>query len=175
MADCSVEIAAAVAAIVSAFGGAFAAIGAMRSASSARHAQDATERSEKRTALRELVVSGNELKVELQSVVSRATELKISYRTLFAFSGSSHHSSEALLLSTLDEKVSSAQRAVESVAKISTDITTLYDAALDDINKRYTEVQQALFSTHSLREDIEREHSSIEAQCATYREKAIQR
>lgn len=175
MADCSVEIASAVAAVISAVGGAFAAVGAMRSASSARHAQEAMERSEKRAALRELVVSGNELQVELQRVVSRATELRTAYRSLFVFSGSSNHSSEKLLLSALEEKVGSAQKSAESVAQLSTDVTVLYDAALDDINKRHAQVEQSLFLVRSVREDIEREHSSTEAQCAAYRDRALQR
>lgn len=175
MADCSVEVASAVAAIVSAIGGALAAVGAMRSASSARYAQEAIERSEKRAALRELVVSSNELEVEIQRAHSRATDLKTSYQTLFIFSGSSQHSNEALLRSALDEKMSSVEKMAGDVKQPSNDVTAFYDAALDDINKRQAQIQQALFSVRAIREDIEREHSSIDAQCAVYRKKVIQR
>lgn len=170
-----VEIASAIAAVISAVGGAFAAVGAMRSASSARHAQQAMERSEKRAALRELVVSWNELQVELQRVVSRATELRTAYQTFFAFSGSSEHSSEKLLLKEIDEKVRSAQKSAEGVAQVSTDVTALYDAALDDINKHHARVEQSLFLVRSVREDIEREHLSIEARCAVHRDLALRR
>ena len=175
MSEFSVEITSAVAAIVSAVGGAFADIGAMRSASSARHAQEATERSEKRVALRELVVSENELSVELERVLSRAKELKASYRLLFNFSVSSNNSNEKLVVSAIEEKVLSVQKAAEEVAQHSTDLTTLYDASLDDINKRQAQIQQALFSVRSVREDIDREHSSVEAECAAYRERVLQR
>ena len=175
MANSWVEIASASAAVLSAIGGALAAFGAMRSASSAHQAQKAMERSEKRAGVRELVVTNNELQIELQRVISRATDLRTAYRSLFGFSGSSNHSSEKLLLTALEEKVASAQKSAESTAELSIDVTAIYDATLDDISKRHAKIDQSLFFVRSVREDIEREHSSIEAQCSEHRQRALQR
>jgi hypothetical protein len=85
----AVSVISAVAAAVSAIGGAFAAVAAFRSAASAKAARDAADKSEKRAALRQLALAANEVLVEARRAESRAADLKVAYRTLFTFGGSS--------------------------------------------------------------------------------------
>lgn len=173
MANCSFELLSAGIALASAVGGAFSAFGAMRSAAIARSAQEAAERSEKRVAVRELVVCGSELDIELQRVVARAADLKSSYRSLFAFSGSSNHSSEKLLNEQLEGKVNIAKEIVGDLMAVEFDVNALYDSGFDDINKQFAKTQQALAKVRSIREDIDREFTTTEAQLVTYQEIAI--
>ena len=100
-----VSVISAVAAAVSAIGGAFAAVAAFRSAASAKAARDAADMSEKRAALRQLALAANEVLVEVRRAESRAAELKLAYRTLFTFGGSSGGSREGLYVTEVDKKL----------------------------------------------------------------------
>lgn len=172
MADPSAVISA-VAAAMSAIGGAFAAVAAFRSAASAREAREAAETSEKRAALRQLMVTTNEVLVEARRAESRGAELKLAYRTLFTFGGSSGGSREGLYLAEVDKKLAGVTKLSEHAKPFASDQDGLMNGPVDEISSRETKVAQVLTQVRAIREDLEREHASVEGQCTTYRENAI--
>lgn len=172
MADPSVVISS-VAAVISAFGGAFAAVAAFKSAASARDAHEAAQNSEKRTMLRQLMVTAGEVLVEAKQSESRAAQLKLSYRTLFGFGGSSSSSREQLYLSEIDKKLAELTKLSETATPFVSDQDVLMSGPLDEISKREMKIAQTLVKVRAIREDLEREHASVEAQCMTYRDKVI--
>jgi hypothetical protein len=164
----------ALAAVLSAIGGAVAAIAAFRSAGSARDAREAAQVSEKRSALRQLTVTANEVLVEVWRVESRAAELKLSYRTLSTFEGSFGGSRETLYLGEVDRKVATIVNVSEAAKPFASGQDHLMNGPVEEIAAREIKISQLLTEARAIREDLEREHASVQVQCATYREKAIQ-
>lgn len=173
MADLSAVISA-TAAVVSAVGGLFAAIAAFRSAESAREARETALTSEKRAVLRQLTVTANEVLVEARRAESRGAELRLAYRTLFIFGGSSGGSSEALYLAEVDKKLAELGELSENAKPFAFGQDSLMNGPIDEIESRETKLAQVLTRVRAIREDLEREHASVEGQCTIYREKAIQ-
>jgi replicative DNA helicase len=172
MADPAAVISA-VAAVVSAIGGAFAAIAAFRSAASAREASQTAEMSEKRAALRQLIVTANEVVVEARRADSRGAELKLAYRTLFTFGGSSGGSRETKYLAEVEKKLGEITTLSKIAKPFASDQDDLMNGLVDEISGREASIAQVLTQVRAIREDLEREHASVEGQNTTYREKAI--
>lgn len=172
MSDLAVVISV-IAAAVSAIGGVFAAVAAFRSAASAREAQEAAQASEKRAAVRQLKVTVNEVLVEARRVESRGAELKLSYRTLFTFGGSSGGPRESSYLAEVERKLAEVTTLSERAKAFASDQEGLLDGPLEEISVRETTMAQILTQVRAIREDLEREYGSVEGQCTTYREKAI--
>ena len=164
----------AIAAVVSAVGGAFAAIAAFRAAGFARDAHEAAQVSEKRGALRQLTITSNEVLVEAKRAESRATDLKLAYRTLAVFSGASGGSRENLYVTEIDKRLVNVASLSEAAKPFSSGQDSLMNGPAEEISRRETKMAQLLTNVRAIREDLEREHASVEAQCATFREKAIQ-
>jgi len=162
-----------VAAVVSAIAAVSSAIAAFRSASSAREAREAAQTSEKRAALRQLTMTASEVLVEARRAESRGAELKLAYRTLFTFGGSSGGSREGLYLADVDKKLLEVAKLTEYAKPFGSGQNGLMNGPLDEINSRETKLAQVLTQVRAIREDLEREHASVEGQCTTYREKAI--
>ena len=173
MADPATVISA-IAAAVSAVGGAFAAVAAFRSAGSARDAYEAAQVSEKRSALRQLTVTANEILVEGRRAKSRCADLKLAYRALSVFAGASGGSAERQCLAEVEKRIEEVTKLSEYAKPFASDQDSLMNGSLDEIISRETKMAQVLTQVRSIREDVEREHASVEGQCATYREKAIQ-
>lgn len=171
----SIAVISTIAAVVSAVGGAFAAVAAFRASGFARDAHQAAQLSEKCAAFRQLTVTANEVLVEARRGQSRGSDLKAAYRTLAVFSGASGGSHETLYVSEVDRKLSDISNLAESASPFSSDQENLINGPVEEINSRETRMAQILTAIRAVREDLEREHASIEAQCATFREKAIQR
>ena len=159
---------------VSAVGGAFAAVAAFRSAGSARDAYEATQVFEKRSALRQLMVTASEVLVEGRRAESRGAELKLAYRTLSIFAGAFGGSAERECLANTDKKLDEVTRLSEYAKPFTCDQAQLMNGPLDEIISRETKMAQVLAQVRAMREDLEREHASVEGQCTTYREKTIQ-
>ena len=173
MTDPAVMISA-IAAVVSAVGGAFAAVAAFRSAGSARDAYEAAQVFEKRSALRQLTVTASEVLVEGRRAESRCVELKLAYRTLSVFAGAAGGSAERECLANVDKKLEEVTKLLEYAKPFASDRDSLMNGPLDEIISRETKMLQVLTQVRAMREDLEREHASVEGQCTTYREKAIQ-
>jgi dsDNA-specific endonuclease/ATPase MutS2 len=168
-----VSVISVVAAAVSAIASAFAAVAAFRSAASARTARDAADKAEKRAALRQLALAANEVLVEARRAESRAAELKLAYRTLFTFGGSSGGSREVLYLAEVDKRLAEIAKLSEAAKPFTSGQEGLINGPLEEIGGRETKVTQTLTQVRAIREDLEREHASVEGQCATYRELAL--
>ncbi len=137
MADPSAIISA-VAAVVSAIGGGFAAVAAFRSAASARDARESAEISEKRAALRQLTVTANEVLVEARRAESRGAELKLAYRALFIFGGSSGGSNEGSYLAEVDKKLAEVTKLSEHARPFASGQDGLMNGPVGEISSRET-------------------------------------
>src|SRR5712671_702566 len=62
----------------------------------------------------------------------------------------------------------------ECAKPFASDQDSLMNGPLDEIISRETKMVQVLTQVRAMREDLEREHTSVDGQCTTYREKAIQ-
>lgn len=162
-----------VAAVVSAIGGAFATVAAFRSAGSARVTQDAAAASEKLAALRQLMVAANEVLVEARRAESRGNDLKLSYHVLFTFAGSSGGSREKLYVDATEGKLAEATAISARAKPYSSDLDLLLNGPLEEITGREIKVAQMLTEIRAIREDLEREHASVEGQCAEFRKNAF--
>jgi hypothetical protein len=173
MADTAVVISA-IGAVVSAIGGCFAAVAAFRSASSARAANEAAQLSEKRAALRQLSITASEILVETERANRRGVDLKNAYRTLFSFAGQSGGSRLGLYIGEVDNKLKEVETLSQEAQPFASGLESLMNGPLQEINAREITMTQALTKVRGTREDLEREHASIEAQNKTYRDKVIQ-
>jgi hypothetical protein len=150
MAD-AVGVISAIAAAVSAVGSAFAAVAAGRSAGSARDAYEAVQLSEKRSALRQLTVTGNEVLVECRRVESRGADLKLAYRTLSMFAGTSGGSAEHQCLAQVEEKLEKVTKLSECAKPFASDQDSLMNGPLDEIVSRETKMAQMLTEVRTIR------------------------
>lgn len=170
----SVAIISTIAAVVSAIGGAVAAVAAFRSAGSAQSAQDAAQTSEKRAALRQLSVTASEVLVEAGRASSRGAELKSAYQTLSTFANASGGSRLGMRLDEVDKKLIEVENMSQRAKPFASGQDSLMNGPVDEINSREITMSQVLTMVRARREDLEREHASVEAQNKIYREQAIQ-
>lgn len=171
----STSIVAAVAACVSAVGGAFAAVAAFRSADSAREAQESALEAEKNTFLRQLSLNATEAVLEANRACARGDEVKLLYRSLSTFAGSSGGSREGLYIKKVDEKLAALRDLAKSAQPFEDAPDTLQSSPLGEIRAKEVTVARLLKRARVLREELDREHSYVNGQCSTYREKAILR
>lgn len=158
------------AAAVSAVGGAFAAWAAFRSAGSAREAQAAAARAERRAALRRVSETAGLVIVEAERIQARGPQLKLSYRSLFTLSGGANNSRLPLYLDAVDEKSKKTAALAADAKLFAGGATSLIDASLEDIDRVHIRLSDSVVTTRGIREDLEREENSVEAQCAERRE-----
>lgn len=167
------EVVSAAAAVVSAVGGAFAAWAAFRSAESARIAQQAGAAAEHRAALRQIGTTATEVQIEVERIASRGNDLKIAYRTLFTFAGQLGSSRNNLYDAAVDEKLKRASE-LGGYAKLFTTAAAKLDGTPpEETDRVQVRLSNTLTEIRALREDLERELSSVEGQSATYRDQAI--
>jgi hypothetical protein len=156
------DVITALASIVSAVGAAYAARAASCSASTAKFATESLGRAEKRLALRELDVSRHNVMTALEKVESVALKLKSAYRGKFTADGQSSGSRLETYVNSIDERVAAAKKESVVADELSTNITKLYDASLDDLSQRHTKILKALIKIQSINDDFEHEIASIQ-------------
>lgn len=166
------EIVSAAAAVVSAVGGAFAALAAFRSAESARVAQQAAAAVEHRAALRQIGTTATEVLIEVERIASRGNDLKIAYQTLFTFAGRSGGSRKNLD-SAVDEKLKHASELGDYAKLFTTAAEKLDGTPPEETDRIQVRLSNTLTEIRALREDLEHELSGVEGQSVTYRDKAI--
>ena len=167
------EVISAAAAVVSAVGGAFAALAAFRSAESARVTQQAATAAEHRAALRQIGTTATEVLIEAERIASRGSDLKIAYRTLFTFAGQSNGSRRNIYDATVDEKLKHASE-LGDYAKLFTAAAEKLDGTPpEETDRVQVRLSNTLTEIRALREDIERALSGVEGQSAAYRDKVI--
>jgi hypothetical protein len=77
-------------------------------------------------------------------------------------------------LAEVDKKLAEVAELSESAKPFASGQDNLLNGPVDEISRRETQIVQRLTQVRAIREDLEREHASVEGQCTTYREKAIQ-
>lgn len=162
-----------VAAILSALGGAFAAVAASRSAAHARDSQRTLEDGERRDAWRETAGIASEVAAEVAKVNQLAIDVRVSYRTLATFSGATGNSRVQLFMKRAEEKALAADGLASRGKSLSQAIDSLRSASIDDITRERISIYDSLVQLRAMATELEREHANIEGQCAVYRELAI--
>lgn len=158
------------AAVVSAVGGAFSAWAAFRSAGSARVAQEEAAKAGRRAALRQVSETAGIVISEVERIQARGPQLQRSYHSLFALSGGLSNSRLPLHLDAVDKKVKKATALAEDARLFTSEAKSLIDASIEDIDRVQIRLSNSVITTRGVREDLEREESSVEAQVAERRE-----
>lgn len=161
------------AAVVSAVGGAFSAWAAFRSAGSARLAQEEAARAERRAALRRVSETAGLVVSEVERIKARGPLLQLNYRSLFALSGSAGGSRSNVYIEAVDEKVKKAITLADDASLFAGEAKSLEDATLEEIDRVQVRLSNSLATVRGVREDLEREESSVEAQSAQLREQRL--
>lgn len=161
-----------IAAAVSAIGGAFAAVAAFRSAASARQAQEAALAYEKRTALRQLELTVTEVLFEAELALRHGNQLKLSYRSLAAFSGALGGSREKLCLDEVDGKLREVTSLSEPARSYVLGTRELLKKPTEALCEEERIFAVALVKVRGIREDLDRTHDQLERQQGPYRDRA---
>lgn len=141
---------------------------------SAQAANEAAKIAAKRAALRQLTVTANEISVEAERSITRCVELKNSYRTLSTFANASGGSRLGMYLDQVNKKPKEVGELSEKAKPFVSSPESLMNGPTEEINSRDITMAQILTKFRGVREDLERDLTSIEAQNKTYRDKAIQ-
>lgn len=166
------EAVSAIAAVVSAVCGAFAALAAFRSAGSARVAQQTSTAAEQRAALRQIGTTATEVLIEAKRVASLGNDLKIAYRILFTLAGQFGGSRQNLYDLAVDEKLKSASELGGYAKLFTTAAEKLKGTPPGETDRVQVRLSNSLTEIRALREDLEHELAGVEEQSATYRDKA---
>ncbi len=169
----TVDLLVAAASVISAIGGGFAAWAAFKSAASARSAQESTERAELRVALRQLSTTAGLIAVEVARVRDRGSALKIAHRSLATLSGTSGSSRVALYESAIDDKVKQSEELAIDAELWKDGATTLQSGPPEEIDRVQRRLSVSLRAVEAIREDLEREHATVESQCSEYRQRML--
>jgi hypothetical protein len=169
----AVELVSSLAAVVSAIGGAFAAIAAFRSADSASKAQFSADEAERRAVLRQVVLAGKDIELEAKRCADAAELAGRSHKNLAIFEGGLGGSRHGLVKNALAEKLKRAE-AIEGEGRLfGTWPSTLESAPLSDIDRVLTKLLALLSEAKGMRDALERDRADAERQCDVYRTKAI--
>lgn len=170
----SAEIISAIAAVVSAVGGGFAAVAAFRSADSARKAEQAADEAERRSALRQLVLTAKEVEVEGARCAVVSSAAIRSRRDLAIFSGSLGGSCEKLDAEAFAQKGERAKAIEEEGKLFGAWPSSLAASPLEEIDRVATKLLALRVEAVAMRQDLENQRADLERQNDTYRQKVIQ-
>jgi hypothetical protein len=168
------EIASAIAAVVSAGGGAFAAVAAFRSADSAREAARSAEDSNRRTMLREVSSTAASILVAVLGVKSRATELNTEYTSAEVFSGSAGNSSLQKLKEITLELQTKAESFVADAGLFANGATQLAAAPSEEIDRIWVRLSDNLQVVKTIRDELDRKYAAMATQNLQHLEIALQ-
>lgn len=168
------EISTAIASVVSAVGGAFAAVAAFRSADSAREAARSAEDSNRRTRLREVSSAAASILVAVLGIKSRASELIVEYRSAEVFSGSVGHSSLQLLREGTIELQAKAESFVADASLFANGATQLAKSPEEEIDRVWVRLSGNLQLLQTIRDEIDRKYTAMAAQNLQHRELVLQ-
>ena len=168
------EIASAVAAIISAIGGAFAAIAAFRSAASARDATRQAEDSERRALLREVSTAAASIQAVVLGVSSRGQELLLEYRSAEVFSGSAENSALLQLRKSTESLIEKARSFVEDAQLFSGGAKSLSDAPISEVERVRTRLTETLSLVQVIREEFDRKYLDMASKNMQHRQVILQ-
>lgn len=168
------EIASAVAAIISAAGGAFAAIAAFRSAATARDATRQAEETERRVLLREVSVAASSIQAVVLGASSRGQELLLEYRSADVFSGSAGNSGIKQMRESTQALVDKAKSFVEDAQLFSGGAKPLTAAPIHEVERVRTRLTEHLMLVQVIREELDRKYFDMAAKNLQSRQIALQ-
>jgi hypothetical protein len=158
------EVATAIAAVVSATGGAFAAIAAFRSASSAQNSARSAEQAERRASLREVSGVAASIQAAVLGVSSRGAELLLEYQSAEVFSGSTDHSSLRQLRQSTEVLVEKARSFAPDAQLFSGGASSLAESSSEDIERVRIRLSENLELLHVIRDELDRKYIAMAAQ-----------
>lgn len=167
------EIAIAIAAVISAVGGAFAAIAAFRSAGAAREAALSAEHANCRAMLREVSAVAPSILGAVLGVKSRAAELSSEYKTAELFSGSRQSSSLLKLQEIARELEAKAESYFADAELFANGATQLATSPAEEIDRVFVRLSGNLQLIHTIRDELDRKYVAISSQNAQHREVAL--
>lgn len=170
-----VEAFSATAAALSLIVAALSALAAFRSADSALAAQRFAEDAARRGALLSAARTAAEVLVEVQRIKSTAQQVNIAYDTLAVFSGSYQNSGIEQSKAKVAVLAAQAEKLGEHAHLFSEAGAKLRNAPPEEIDRVQLKLSAGQAEVVALREELEREAASIEAQNAQYRQKALSR
>ena len=168
------EIATAIAAVVSAVGGAFAAVAAFQSADSAREAARSAEDSNRRARLREVSSTAASILVAVLGIKSRASELIVEYTSAEVFSGSAGNSSLKKLKENTLELQTKAESFVADASLFVNGATQLAKSPEDEVDRIWVRLSGNLQVLQTIRDELDRKYTSMATQNLQHREIALQ-
>lgn len=160
-------------AIISAAGGFAAAVAAGISAWSAKAANQQAQMAERRTALRQIAITANDVIITLERINDRAHDLRRSYRDLAQFAGQPGGSIEAKYIGIVDETIARAGKIADRSRPFVKASETLATASVQEREDAMVSVMTDQSEMRAILVDMERELAGREIQIAPYREKAI--
>ena len=170
----SAEIISVIAAVFSAVGGAFAARAAYLSADSARKAQQAVDEAERRSALRQVVVTAKEVEVEGGRCTAVAAAAIRSCRDLATFSGGLGGSRQKVYVEALEAKAARAAE-IEGEGKLfGAWPSSLAASPIGEIDRVAVKLLARRTEAIAMRQDLEGQRADFEGQNSVYRQKVIQ-
>lgn len=168
------EIVSAVAAVISALGGAFAAIAAFRSAAMARAATQQIEESERRALLREVSTTAASIQATVLGVSSRGKELLIEYRSAEVFSGSSNNANLQGLRESTEDLIEKARLFVPDAQLFSGGAKSLVGVPIEEVERVSTRLSENLKIVQVIREELDRKHLDMAARNMQHRQVILQ-
>lgn len=168
------EISNAVAAVVSAVGGAFAAVAAFRSAGAAREAALSAEHANRRAMLREVSALAASILGSVLGVKSRAAELIAEYKSAEIFSGLRDSSSLLMLQECARELQIKAESFVADAGLFANGATQLAASSAEEIDRVFVRLSGNLQIVQTIRDELDRKYAAMSSQNAQHREVALQ-
>ena len=158
---------------IAAVAGLYAAAAAKKSAGAAQDALRIADQAQKRGLRAQLVILSGEVLTESELVKSMIETLKIEYSSLFAFSGSTQHSSHRLLKEKLEEKGVLIESITSRASALIDKFKLLSDASDEDITNQSLDLQKNLLDIKRHRVELELELAQVIQQNRDYRQRAL--
>jgi hypothetical protein len=163
----------AIAGLVVAAGGAWAARAAHRSAVAAREAARHAENVDRRGLLRDLTTTAHRVVAESLQIGSLVEELKTEYRMLHTSAGQSGSSSEKLLIQRAEAKQKEVCPLQEEARKLIEERAQLRNVSEEDLTQSLSKFDGYLVQVLRIRDSLEREVVATARDNRIHRERRI--
>jgi hypothetical protein len=163
----------AIAGLMAAAGGVWAARAAHRSALTAQEAARHAEKVDRRGLLRDLITTAHRLVAESLQIGSLIEELKTEYRILATFSGQSGGSREKLLIQRAESKQKEVFPLQEEAQKLIEERAQLLNASEEDLTQALSKFDGYLVQTLRAKDSLAREVAAAAGDNRIHREGRI--
>jgi len=168
-----INLISAIAGLIAAGGGIWAAQAAHRSAVAAQEAARHAEKVERRSALRDLIVTAHRVVAESLRVGSLIEELKAEYGTLATSSGQLGGSREKFFIRRAESKLKEVAPSQEEAQKLIQERAQLRNFSDEDLTQALSKFDGYLIQVRRVRNTIEREVVSVASDNRIHRENRI--